>query len=250
MEHEIIRHIEALTARVWPAAETGNFGGWAAGLDAGVTGRANSVLPNAWTGDLAVEDAIREAERRYAAHGLDTLFKLTGASLPEGLDGMLAARGYVLRGAPVTVMTVRPEILRDTCPRNHPVRHLEAPTRAWCEAAGWAGSEREIRLAIARRIAPPRSFALVEENGAPVGAAILSASGEWACICSLNIVPARRSQGFGRSIMAELATWAPARGARRIFLQVEGENSIARSLYERLGWERAYDYHYRRKPRT
>jgi ribosomal protein S18 acetylase RimI-like enzyme len=60
-------------------------------------------------------------------------------------------------------------------------------------------------------------------------------------------------EGFRRLHLAEavltaIAYWADERGARRLYLQVEVENTPARRLYERVGFTPRYHYHYRRQP--
>lgn len=249
MTPEDIRHLESLTTQVWPAARTERLCGWVMGFDAGVTRRANSTLPVAWTGELSAEEAIGEAERRYSVHGLAPAFKITDASLPGDLDGMLAAKGYEL-GGKTTVMTLPPDGLRAAGQWRHEVTVLDDPNAAWCEAAGLADSSRSslARLEIIRRIAGPRAFPLVMEDGQPVGAAIASAAGGWVCLSGVHVVASRRGRGIGRSLMAALADWAGAQDVRGAFLQVEAGNSRARALYERSGWNYAYDYHYRVKP--
>jgi ribosomal protein S18 acetylase RimI-like enzyme len=50
-------------------------------------------------------------------------------------------------------------------------------------------------------------------------------------------------------VLAALARWARARGAERLYLQVERENAVALRLYARAGFRERYRYHYRYAPR-
>ncbi|MGP5641641.1 GNAT family N-acetyltransferase [Brachybacterium tyrofermentans] len=51
------------------------------------------------------------------------------------------------------------------------------------------------------------------------------------------IDPEHRGQGYGRAAMQLAETYAHARGARTLGLSVFGFNSVARGLYESLGYE-------------
>ena len=93
-----IRLLEDLGADAWPAATAERLQGWRLCLDAGVTRRANSVLPNAATPVNDAETLIDEVERRYQARGLMPCFKLTVAAQPADLDDRLGRRGYRAEG--------------------------------------------------------------------------------------------------------------------------------------------------------
>jgi len=243
MKPEDVRHLEGLTAEVWPAGQYGRYCGWTLGFDVGVTGRANSVLPNDWTGEVPLTTAIGEVERQYRAHDLPPSFKVSEASLPQGLDGALAAAGYgVQKGTAVMEGALR----AIEFPVRHEVRALDHPSPEWCALTGWEGSTARIR--IAERIAAPCAFFMAMADNEAIGTAIGVVRREWAYISGLHIIPAKRGRGIGSSVLGFFAQWAAEMGAGRIFLQVEDDNPKARVLYDRLGLVHAYDYHYRIKP--
>ena len=245
MKSDDIRHLENLTAEVWPAGEYARHCGWIMGFDVGVTGRANSVLPNEWTGETALSDAIGEVERKYRAHDLSPSFKVSEASLPQGLDDALAAAGYsVSKGTTVMQGALKP--LADKCPVRHEIVALGHPTPDWCAVTGWEGST--ARIGIAERIAHPCAFFMATEGTEPIATAIGVVRGEWAYISGLRVNPGLRGRGVGSSVVGFFASWAEENGATRLFLQVEDDNPKARVLYDRLGLVHAYDYHYRTKP--
>lgn len=248
MRPEDIRLLENLTAEVWPAREYGRYCGWAMGFDVGVTGRANSVLPNAWTGDEGtLPDAIREVEKRYRARGLPALFKVSDASLPQGLDDRLAAAGYAVKSE-TAVMEGWLNDLAAQCPVDHEVQALGGPTDEWCTVTGWDTKGSDVnaaRIRISRRISAPCAFFQARVNADPAGTAIGVARGEWAYLSGLHVSTDMRGRGIGSSIMGFFAKWAAENGATRVFLQVEDDNPRARVFYDRLGLIHAYDYHYR-----
>src|SRR4029453_651347 len=95
---------EAVAYEFWRAPEVEELDGWRLRFGYGITGRANSVWPNG-EGTLPLDEKIERAEAWYGERYRPTLFQLTEAARPEELDEALAARGYELRGAPVSVET-------------------------------------------------------------------------------------------------------------------------------------------------
>ena len=58
-------------------------------------------------------------------------------------------------------------------------------------------------------------------------------------------VEAERGNGLSRQLCAHLLSLAGRQGARCAYLQVDAGNLPARAVYQRLGFEDAYGYHYR-----
>ncbi len=53
----------------------------------------------------------------------------------------------------------------------------------------------------------------------------------------VEVDPALRGQGFGREIMLAAETWTKEHGGKKVGLNVFGPNTVARSLYESLGYD-------------
>ncbi len=53
-----------------------------------------------------------------------------------------------------------------------------------------------------------------------------------------------RRKGYARVVMSALTDWGLQGGAKLGYLQVEGFNQPARSLYRQLGFELCYPYEY------
>ncbi len=67
----------------------------------------------------------------------------------------------------------------------------------------------------------------------------------WAGVFGMATLPRARGQGAARNVLAELAGWAGAHEAGRMYLQVERDNRAALRLYERTGFREICGYHYR-----
>ena len=57
-----------------------------------------------------------------------------------------------------------------------------------------------------------------------------------AYVYDVYLVPSVRGKGLGRLVIAEMESCASSRGALKIELMVFGENTTARSLYEKCGF--------------
>ena len=51
------------------------------------------------------------------------------------------------------------------------------------------------------------------------------------------IARAYRDRGLGRALLAKLRTWATAKGARRLQLLADADNTPALDFYRHLGWQ-------------
>jgi len=79
----------------WPAAHSTELDGWLVRRTAGVTLRANPVLPA--NGPFDLGKALDYVESLYLAHGITPSFQISPAARPADLDAQLEARGYEVR---------------------------------------------------------------------------------------------------------------------------------------------------------
>jgi ribosomal protein S18 acetylase RimI-like enzyme len=82
----------------------------------------------------------------------------------------------------------------------------------------------------------------VWDEGRAVGLATVA--GDLAAVYSVAVGPTHRRIGLATDVMAAAEAWAKNRGATTTFLQVRGDNRAARDMYEKLGYEERYRYHY------
>ena len=127
--------------------------------------------------------------------------------------------------------TLRP-ILRPT--RWQDIEALAALDRqifgdqAW-PAAGW-WSELAAR--------PRRAYAtLAYPTGGPLGYAGLDVGPGDAHVMTIGLAPAARARGYGHTLLDWLVEGAEQGGCTRLLLQVHPDNTAARTLYERHGFE-------------
>ena len=154
----------------------------------------------------------------------------------------------------------REEILTEVC-TSSPARMSSVSDAQPCEVltvphAGWAsvflgegfdpidGASRVHKLSQAAGSV----FATVWDEGRPVAAGAAAFSHGWASVHGMRTASDSRRRGLAGRILATLASAATARGYDKVFLQVAAENTAAKSLYRRAGFERAWVYSYWRKP--
>src|SRR4051794_18468009 len=117
--------LEAVGAELWVAPEVEELDGWRLRFAHGVTGRANSVLPNAGTSSL--EEKVDRVEAWYAARGLPARYQITAAA-QDGLVDALETRGYAQAGVSTSV-----EIAPLTQTEAADVSLAAAPDTQWIE---------------------------------------------------------------------------------------------------------------------
>lgn len=77
---------------------------------------------------------------------------------------------------------------------------------------------------------------VLEQTGEMVGYAVMSVGAREAHVLNVCIRRDVRGKGHGRMLMAELIDQARLLGAEMMFLEVRASNVIARTLYNKLGF--------------
>lgn len=242
--HEGDSHFDVLVDEAWPAPGRAGDAGWVYRHAAGVTKRANSVLPLGERADLP--RAVDRAERFYTDLGLPCVFSV-GMAATAGLDAELARRGY--RVVDPTLVMTRP-LTGDAPAVDEAVedRPSERWLRTWWSVDG--GRHRETGDVPARvwgeRILTgvPAGYVLLEEGA--VGRAV--PQGRWLGVYCMAVEPHARRRGLGGAVLRTLLGWGRRRGADAAYLVVTEANAGARALYEREGFAVAGRYHYRVAP--
>lgn len=231
--------LEAVAYDFWRAPEVAELDGWRLRFAHGISGRANSVWPNR-AGTLPLEERIDRAEEWYRARGVPVLFQLTEAALPAGLEDALVARGYGLRGAPVTVQVA---LLDDVLARTRgEAELLDEPDAPWVGL--WTGTRGFTNLDAARAVLMEGDTIFARAGDVAVGRG--AAVGEWLGITAMATLPEERRRGRARAIVHALARWGAGRGCRRGVVQVDSTNEPALALYAGAGFVHNHHYHYRR----
>lgn len=239
--------IERHVLRAWPAAVIEELDGWRLRFAQGVTGRANSVWPNADHGRFSLDAKIEQAEAFYRARGLPARFQITPAAQPAALDEALAARGY-RNVAPTLVQTAVLPPSDAPAPAHTAVLHAVLRDDWFDFAAQTGGYDAHtagVRRAILQRIALPKAFARVDVDGRLAGIGLGVAGDGLLGVFGMVTRPDLRRSGVATAVLRALLRWGAAQGAESAYLQVVAANAPAQALYRRAGFTTLYAYHYR-----
>lgn len=242
-----------------PALTTVELDGWVLRFAEGYTNRANTVNPLTLPfGDI--DSLISECEERYSRAGLDTIFKLTSASKPYDLEELLSERGYLPHGSLVNVQTLEIDeemseqfvALRERMEkRDLGLVREERMSIPWLMAFARMNSMKpetvNILSRMLHRIDHPSHFLQVVGDGVSVGCGYAVAEKEYLGLFDIIVDKENLRQVIGELVMLALMAWGRKRGAETAYLQVMEENEPALTLYDKLGFETAYQYWYRKK---
>lgn len=273
-----ISAFERMSARHWQATEQAHLGGWLLRAAGGFTGRANSALPLGEPG-MPTERAVDEVEAWYRRRGLKPMIVIATGLGADGsaLDQLLARRGWLTRRTPALVMTASTDVVSSRrrpaapSPADEPSTAAEPnqaapppldsapapdselvfaaePDEDWLAAYRYRGQRLPADALPVLLSAPVQVFASVRRDGRTIATGRLSLADGWGGLTAIEVDPACRRAGLGTAVTAGLAVQAAARGAERIFLQVEEDNTGARALYARCGFAGRHRYHYRTAP--
>lgn len=239
MDTAEIDTLERATVAAVAPPEVIEIDGWIVPFDHGAIGRAKSAAPLRHDISPAAVDAVIEA---YRSRGLPPAFRLAEVPGLEPVREALSARG--LAGQQPTVIMVAPaaEVAAFAVPF---ADLLEAPDEAWGRVflgAGADPAEAAHRVAALTR-SPDALYGAVRENHQTVAVGVVTFGYGWAGVHGMRTVIERRGGGMASRLLALFGAAAQARGAARLYLQVEEANP-ARNLYARAGFTEAWTYSY------
>jgi N-acetylglutamate synthase len=243
---ELGHKLDLLAAHAWPALETVIRDGWWLRYNEGLHRRVNSVLPES-NGIKRLTDKLAEAEAFYRAHNLLPRFQVSPNCYPIDLDEVLAARGYEIESG-VDIMITEIEDLAALQYADTEVWLDTKISQNWIDVhmADAIDPNQKIRKArMLERITPSHVFASALHNGRTVAAGLGIADSGWLGIFGMFTLSENRRGGHGHAILAALADWSLAQGARQAYLQVERGNPPAIAFYHRAGFRTVHGYHYR-----
>ena len=234
-----VQACEERLVNCWPALDTLLMDGWVVRFANGYTSRANSagaIQPGADLDDARLATLVG----LYRAKGLPPSIRLSPLAVAS-LEPRLQAAGwrYVTRsigmiGAP-RAAAADPAVRLDA----HATAEWITGVTAWADARKKNAAHLE---AIVSRIMMPVVFATLYEEDRALAYGLCVLDRGMAEIGSIVVGPEARGKGYGRRLVSALSGWARSRGARRIFLQVEASNGVARNLYRSIGLSDLYPY--------
>jgi ribosomal protein S18 acetylase RimI-like enzyme len=219
--------------------------GWLVRFSPGKAKRARCVNAVA-AGRLPVAERLAACAQVFAQAQLPLIVRITPFTLPAGLDALLEQQGLRrFDDTRVMVLADLPEATTLAPGVTIQAIGLEAFAQ---RVGGLRGSPLAQRQAHAQRLqnSPVPFFAFeLRADGEPVACGQFAIEGDLVGLYDVFTAEAARGRGHAATLCRHLIERARQRGARHAYLQVEGDNHAARSVYSRLGFADGYAYHYR-----
>lgn len=245
----IIRRLEALAFRAWPAASTFYDGSWLIRQTAGhPSKRLNSVNPLDPSDHQQIEERIERATRRFKSYNRPLVFRQSPLAPPQ-LDSFLDARGWVRFDESIVLMADVDAIDLDDAVDMVPVQDIGLYVDAAVKINERDADFKAGLAEVVTSIEPKTGFFLIkDENDNAVSTALCVCDDEYAGLLYVGTHKKCRRAGHAHAILKSAILWARYNGSKKIWLQVEKSNTPARALYAQLGFEEIYRYSYRKQP--
>ena len=219
-----IERLERDTVAAVAPPEVLEIGGWLVPLDDGTIGRAKSAAP--LSHDIGSE-ALGEIEAAYRDRGLKPAFRIADIASLAPVCAELTRRGFAPE-QPTIFKTGSIDKLAAFSEAS--ARILQSPDDAWAAVflgEGFDPADGAHRVATLTR-SPGAIYGAAGESGATQAVGVMSFGAAWAGVHGMRTAPAHRGKGLAAAILAAKGREARARGATRVFLQVEEANPARR----------------------
>lgn len=221
----------------WSCDESTQIGGWTVRSSGGFTRRLNSATASG-PADTSI-DTKHAIAGWLAERGAPLAVRVTPLIDPDTVQRCasvweLAAldETIVLARKPVRSIGGREVLVVDADDEGFARDLMELNERSESDLEPW--------LRLVGRISPDAAGLWIPGEAV----AFVAIDRGIASLFSLAVAPGRRRRGVATKMMNAAFTWVSAREAETLFLQVLGTNAPALSLYEGLGFEEIYRYHY------
>lgn len=243
----LVRRLEAVGFRAWPAASVHYDGSWAIRLTAGhPSKRLNSVNPLDPADHRDIEQRIARAAKRFSSYGRPLVFRLSPLA-PLQLNAYFDAHGWRRFDETQVMIADLRELDLDSGLDQIPLQDTGRYVDASITIRGEDAERKPGLTEVIEAIRPPSGMFVIEDEQGPVAAALCVHDNDLAGLFDIAVRPDQQGKGYARSIVRAALRWAASQGARRAWLQVTTANKPAVNLYTRLGFEPAYIYTYRQK---
>lgn len=244
----MVRRLEAVGFRAWPAGATVYDGSWLCRLTPGhPSKRLNSVNPLDPSDTRDIEGRLKKAARRFAEHGRPLLVRQTPLT-PAKLVAFMDEAGWRSLGETIVMTADLAALAREDDTVDHlPTRDLARFVDARLKVSGDDPALKPGLAALIEAIRPETGLFVFEEaDFGPTAVALTVQDNDLAGILQMAVAPQRRGRGVATAILHAALRWAKLKGARQAWLQVEADNAAAIALYRRAGFSEIYRYSYRR----
>jgi len=240
-----IESLERATLDAVAPTEVGALPGWLLPFDQSTVGRAISAVP------LRHADVhsglVSTIETLYADRGLVAQFRIADVTGLATVQHELLSRGYAAQQPTLTLAG-----LVSQWPAALPERAVALsthPSEAWKSVYlsqdfdAVDGANRVRAMSQSKCLV----YASLGNTSGPIAAGTAAFSHGWVSLHGMRTLARERGKGHATALIAALGQEARSRKIERCFLQVEEGNAPAIHLYQSLGFQAVWRYHYWRK---
>ena len=239
MKTPSLPHIFSALDATWPPARIFDLGPWRLR-----EGRGGGQRVSAATAESPISETdIGAAETGMKDLGQRPIFMIRASD--NGFDGDLQNRGYEVVDPVAVYIAAARDLSRDLPPAT---ATAVWPPLAMQQEIWQQGGIGPARIAVMERAGTPKAAILARKGDSPAGVAFVAAQGGIAMLHAIEVSPAHRRAGVGRTLLHGAANWALAQGAEWLTLMVTRANAPANALYTHLSMTPIAGYHYRRAP--
>lgn len=245
----IVRQLEAVAFRAWPAASVHYDGSWMIRQTAGhPSKRINSVNPLDPSDHRDIETRIEAAQRRFKSYNRPLVFRQSPLSSPK-LENYFDSRGWVRFDESKMLLAHICDINLDDGIDLLPVKDIGWYVNASMQTHGRDGSYMAGLTEIVSKIKPNTGYFVIEDDeGNALSSLLCVQDQEFAGILDIATHTSHQCKGYAQQIIKSALIWAKYNGAKKVWLQVEKKNKSALALYSKFGFEEIYHYSYRQQP--
>lgn len=269
-EKGYINLIEEISLNAWPSHKIELYDGWLIRFSHNYTHRTNSVQ-QVGPSHISVDEKIAYCEKVYQDLHTPVIFKISPL-IDSRFDEILEKKGYVIEHITENmVMDLKdfniypsehveyefygrnsglPSIV--SYPGNVIVQLRDRVTDDWMEGLFKLNGTANPTL---RRIVPSMYHAIpketivarIEIDGRMVASGLGILDRDHVGIYAIYVDPSCRHKHYAKSIVSTIITEAQKKGYHHAYLQCVKGNTVAKHLYESLGFHTLYEYWFRVK---
>lgn len=244
----MVRRLEAVGFRAWPAATVVYDGSWQLRLTPGhPSRRLNCMVPLDPSDFKDLPTRIEKAEAVFARNGRPLVVRQSPLCPPQLLR-FFETNGWSPAGETLVMAAELADIDFGEAMDHLPTHDIHRFTEACLKVDRDRQTTHETLSSILTAIKPPAGLFLIEdERTGPVAVTLCVQDNDMAGLSQVVVAQSQRRKGIGREIVASALRWAKVRGAKQAWLQVLADNTAAINLYLSMGFREAYRYRYWRK---
>ncbi|MCK5130274.1 MAG: GNAT family N-acetyltransferase [Clostridiales bacterium] len=237
--------LEEYSMNALPALQTVLYDGWVLRFAEGYTKRANSINP-IYDSKIKLEKKLGICEQIFSSKNLKPVFKITPNSCPDYLDKALSEQNYQIIDETSVQTLALGSLSGSDLNETETKFNLEDE---WLDLFSRLNSVNEknklIYNKMLKSIVPINYYSSLSTDGKKIACGRVVIENDFAGLFDITVDNDYRNRGYGTQLVKNMLCIAVNNGAKHAYLQVTTDNDSAYNLYNKLGFEEVYKYHYR-----